>query len=83
MALEKFHYPATDDPNAIVIPRIDQLPAGIIRKNRGLNEDEQAWALVEAAADAKNLTRIDKLTIREFADFMQKWQASGEITPGE
>lgn len=83
MALERFHYPATDDPNAIVISRIDQLPAGVIRKNRHLDQEEQAWALVEAAADTKNLAKIDKLTIREFADFMERWQNSGEITLGE
>lgn len=79
--LEKFHF-HTDSGSEIVLPRQDQLPVGIIRKSRKLNQDEQVWMFIEHVADEQNLEKIDALTIAEFQRLVTEW-TDGNAEEGE
>lgn len=79
--LEKFHY-TTATGAEITLPRQDQLPVGVIRKARKLNEDEQVWVFIEAVADEASLEAIDALPLAEFQEFITEW-TSGKPEEGE
>lgn len=84
--LEKFHF-TTDSGAEITMPRQDQLPVGIIRKSRKLDQGEQVWTFIEHVADEDNLSKIDALTIDEFQRLVTEWtdgdDAEGEASLGE
>lgn len=81
MTMEKFHY--THDGKEIVIPRFNQLPFGLVRKNRHETEAEQLFLTIEHICDKKNLAIIDEMTTDDFEAFVEAWQKDGGVTVGE
>lgn len=95
MAFEKFHhklitgYEKDDDGNEtpikekVSLPKFDQIPFGLIRKNRKLPQEEQFFALLEQVASEKDLERMDRAPQFEMEKLMQAWQEDSGVTPGE
>lgn len=84
MTMEKFHYkPKASGSKEIVLPHFKQVPFGILRKTRKLDEATQLCEALEAVADAKTLEQLDALTIDEFGDFTKAWQEEAQVSLGE
>ena len=83
MTLEKFHY--TIGKTKITLPKFDQVftTFGQVREFRRLEAGEQMFALIEAAADAANLKKIDAWSVAEVKDLLVAWQTDAGVTVGE
>lgn len=77
---EKFHW-TTPSGAEIVLPRIDQIKTGVIRKVRNLSETDQMFTLLEEIADEATLALIDDLTGSELEAMAEAWQK--EVPVGE
>lgn len=83
MALEKFHY-TTSTGKKITLPKFqDLMTFGLARKLRKLDQAEQVFELVEAAADEDALAVIDTFRHDEIEPFFAAWQADSGVTVGE
>lgn len=83
MAMERFHH--TVGKTKITLPKFDQVftSFGEVREFRRLPAEEQMFALIEKAADAANLAKIDKLSMPEVKDLLVAWQRDAGVTVGE
>lgn len=57
----------------ITLPGFKDLPVGIIRKARNVNQDEAMWLMLEELLDEKQLAIIDTMTLSEFTEAMKGW----------
>ena len=57
----------------IELPAFGNIPTGIIRKARNVNEQEQTWFILEELLQPKELTILDELPLNEFAKHMKAW----------
>ncbi|WP_378736063.1 hypothetical protein [Nocardia brasiliensis] len=80
--MEKFTYTSTGG-KAISLPKMENIPFGIIRKLRKENDTEQFFALIEGVAGAKDLAVIDAMTQAEVRELMSAWQKDSGIELGE
>lgn len=78
--LEKFHYKAESGVE-IVVTRMDQIPSGLVRKNRKLEAMDLLYTLLEEVSDEATLEKVDALPMKEQNAFFIAWQE--EIAPGE
>jgi hypothetical protein len=78
--LEKFHFTSQAGVE-IVVTRMDQIPSGLVRKNRKLEPMDLLYTLLEEVADEATLKKVDALPMKEQNDFFIGWQE--EIAPGE
>lgn len=94
MALEKFHYKLTyvekdedgeevSRKHSLTLPKFDQIPFGLIRKNRKLPQEEQFFALLEALISDEDLDKLDKSTQKEMLKLVETWQKDSEVSLGE
>jgi hypothetical protein len=94
MALEKFYYKiayTTVDEDgeevqrkhSITLPKFDQIPFGLIRKNRSLPQAEQFFVLLEQVVSETDLDIIDKTTQAEMLALVEAWQKDSGISLGE
>jgi len=92
--MEKFHYKLTvtevdDDGEEIqrkhnvVLPKFDNIPFGIIRKNRSLPQHEQFFALLEAVVRPEDLPVIDQTPQKAMTELMEAWQKDSGVGLGE
>lgn len=77
MATEKFHYETPD--GEIVLPRMGNVPAGILRRHRREEPVDFVFSLVEEVCDAKTLALLDSLPTSQFNDLFEKWQETGGL----
>lgn len=84
MATEKFHYQSKAG-DKIVLPKFDQIPAGVIRRTRNLPPEDQMFAVLEAflGDESDELAAIDKLPTGELQEFVSAWQKDAGLTVGE
>lgn len=75
--MEKFHYPT--EGGEIVLPRIGNMKAGILRRHRDKEPVDFVFSLVEEVADAATLDLLDDLEIGQINDLFEKWQATGDV----
>lgn len=75
--LEKFHYPTPS--GEIVLPRIGDLPGGVIRRNRNKESIDFVFSLVEETCDAATLALLDELPMSKVNDLFEKWQATSDV----
>lgn len=80
-AAEKFTF--KHGSKTISLPKFDQVPIGVARKLRGLNQTEQMFGFVEAVASEAELAKIDALPAVEFHKMLADWQRDSAVTPGE
>lgn len=83
MTTERFHH--TVGKTKITLPKFDQVftTFGQVREFRRLDAGEQMFALIEKAADAANLKKIDTLSIDQVKDLLVAWQRDAGVTVGE
>lgn len=81
MAMEKFHYEYGG--KKITLPKFSNLPFGVIRKMRKVDEADQMFMLFEETADDKSLEIIDGMTVDDVSKLMEAWQEDGGVTVGE
>ncbi|CAM3953473.1 hypothetical protein NONI108955_01245 [Nocardia ninae] len=82
MVMEKFTH-TTAGGKTISLPRMENIPFGIIRKLRKENDTEQFFALIEGVAAAKDLAVIDAMTQAQVRELMNAWQKDSGIELGE
>lgn len=86
MALEKFHFEASDGTTIDVHYMMDKLSYKKMRKIRKDYPDDgeaQGDALLEAALDKDELNKVENLSMRDFDAFMTGWSESGDASLGE
>lgn len=91
MTMERFHYAivvGTDDEGdpikrKLSLPKFDQIPFGLIRKNRKLPQEEQFFSLLEAILSEEDLEALDAVGQGEVRDLMEAWQKDSGIEAGE
>lgn len=66
-------YTIEHNKKKITLPDFTDLPVGVIRKARKLDENEQIWFIVESLLDAKELAVLDAMSVTEFAKAMNGW----------
>lgn len=81
MATEKFHYKVGD--REIVLPKMENLPSGLIRRLRKTNDLEMMYGLLEANLGDEDMAALDDLTMKEIADLYSAWEAGSETSMGE
>ena len=65
----------------IELPTFQDVPVGVLRQARHLNEQEQTWFILEFMLDEKELAILDELPLSEFAKHMKAW--TGGVALGE
>lgn len=71
------------DGTKITLPAMGDIPAGVLRKNRKLDEVDFVFTLVEETADAAALEALDRLPTSELEDLFAGWQKDAGSTVGE
>lgn len=65
----------------IELPDFNDIPVGVLRKARGLDDQEQTWFILESVLDEKALAILDEVPLSEFAKHMKSW--TGGVALGE
>jgi hypothetical protein len=77
MALEKFHF--EQDGNEYTIPRINQVPMGIIRKTKNIEDKmDQAFTILVMllGEGSPEMDALDAMTAEEFNEFLEGWTSN-------
>lgn len=67
----------------VELPKFAELPFGVLRKMRKMDEDEVPFFLIEATATESNLEIVDTLSIEQVGELFTAWQADSGITAPE
>lgn len=76
MATEKFHYTSPEGVE-IVLPHIDKIKGGLIRKYRKLPEIDMMFSILEDLVDEPTLAKIDDLDQTDLNALFLAWQKAG------
>jgi hypothetical protein len=74
-------YKLTYKNKSVDLPDFGTVPAGVLRRARHLDEQEQSWFILEEMLDEKQLAMVDSLPLAEFAKHMKAW--TGGVALGE
>ena len=77
---ERFHWTSPDGVE-IVLPRMDKIKAGIIRRNRTKEPVDFIFTVLEEVGDDATLAKVDDLESGDLNALFEAWQA--EVAPGE
>lgn len=77
---EKFHWTSPDGVE-ITLPRLDQIKAGVLRRNRTKDPVDMLFSILEDVGDDETLAKVDDLSMPALNSLMEKWQA--EVSLGE
>lgn len=86
MALEKFHFEASDGTTLDVHYMMDKLSYKEMRKIRkefATDSEAQGDAILEAGLDKDDYKKVENLSMRDFDAFMTGWSESGDASLGE
>lgn len=81
MATEQFHY--EHDGKTFTLPKLENIPAGLMRRVRKLPEVDGAFTIIEEVADETALEVIDSMTLVEFMRFQEAWEKGSGSSLGE
>lgn len=76
----------TINGKTITVPKLQDLPFGIVRKTRNITSDEdRLFTIIELlfSEGSDELNFIDSLTGEEVEQFMTQWAGEGDISVGE
>lgn len=76
----------TINGKSITVPKLQDLPFGIVRKTRNLtNDEDRLFTIIELlfSEGSDELNFIDSLTGSEVEDFMKQWTGEADISAGE
>jgi hypothetical protein len=76
MATEKFHWTSPAGVE-IVLPHVDKIKGGAIRKYRKLPEIDMMFSILEDMLDEPTLAKIDDLDQKDLNDLFVAWQKAG------
>lgn len=79
MAFEKFHFTA-DDGAEIVLPSMNSLKGGLLRKYRKLDSLDFLYSIIEEVADEDEIAKLDNLERDELNRCFEKWQKFDGVT---
>lgn len=71
------------DGSKITLPSMGDIPSGVLRKNRKLDEVDFVFTLVEETADQAAIDALDKLPSSELEDLFAGWQKDAGASVGE
>lgn len=80
--MEKFHH-TLPDGHELALPRFENVPVGVIRKTRRLDQADQVFTILEEIMTPADLEHLDKLDRTEFNDLVKAWREGSAIQPGE
>ncbi|PRB14464.1 hypothetical protein [Microbacterium sp. MYb62] len=80
--MEKFHH-TLPDGHELVLPRFENVPVGVIRKARRLDQADQVFTILEEIMSPADLEHVDKLDRSEFNVVVRAWREGSSIEPGE
>jgi hypothetical protein len=75
---EKFHWTAPNGTE-IVVPYMDKIKVGVIRKARHLDDTDAVFTIIEAVCDEATLAAVDDLDSSELNDFAEAWQKAERL----
>lgn len=79
---EKFHY-TLPDGRSIAVPRFENIPLGVIRRTRRLEQADQVFTLLEELLPETELALVDQLDRTGFERFMNAWRDGSQVELGE
>jgi hypothetical protein len=79
--LEKFHWTSPSGVE-IVLPHMNKMPAGVIRKHRKSEPVDFVFSVLEDVSDDATIAEVDKLSLPEVNDLFEAWQGAA-ATVGE
>ena len=77
---ERFHWTSPDGVE-IALPRMDQIKAGVLRRNRTKDPVDMLFSILEEVGDEATIAKVDELSLPAMNDLMEKWQ--NEVSLGE
>lgn len=80
MATEKFRWTSSEGVE-IVLPHMDKIKAGIIRRHRKEEPVDFIFSVLEEVGDEENIAKVDDLETPDLNALIEKWQ--GGAAPGE
>lgn len=80
--LEKFRH-TLPDGHVLVLPRFENVPVGVIRKTRRLEQADQVFTILEEIMTPEDLEHVDKLDRSEFNEVVKAWRAGSSVDVGE
>lgn len=80
--MEKFHY-TLPDGHKITLPKMENVPLGIVRKTRRLTQADQVFTMLEEFLPESDLEHMDKMDRAGFQDLMEAWKGEAEVDLGE
>lgn len=63
----------------INLPAFGQLPIGILRKARKVEDSEQTWFILEELLSEKDLKVLDTIPTSEFIEHMKAWTGGASL----
>ena len=78
MTTEQFHWTAPSGAE-IVLPYMDKIKTGVIRKARKLDDTDAMFTIIESVADEATLAAIDDLDTSELNDLAEAWQKGSPL----
>lgn len=74
--MEKFHWTSPDGVE-IVLPHMNKIKAGILRKHRKSDPIDFIFSVLEDVADDKMIERVDDLDMGDIDSLFAAWQEAG------
>lgn len=73
-----YKFEVDGEEKTLVLKSFDQLPTGVLRKNRN-NDAEGMWAMLEWALTEKDLETLDEMPARQIEELIKKWQDDAKV----
>lgn len=77
MAMEKFHWTSPSSGVEIVLPHMNKIKSGIVRRHRKSDPVDFIYSVLEEVADEEMLARTDELEATEINALFEAWQEAG------
>lgn len=74
--------PETGEEQEYSIPSVKSIPAGVIRKSRKIeDEEDRTWTILESVIgdDKKTMDALDNLTVEEFSKVIESWTGGASL----
>lgn len=74
---EQFHWSIPDSDDEIVLPHMNKIKGGVLRKHRKLEAVDFMFTILEDVADADTLAKVDQLDTEHMNQLFADWQKAG------
>lgn len=80
--MEKFRYKLPDG-HTITLPKLENVPLGIVRKTRKLEQGDMVFTMLEMLIPEESLEHLDSFDRSVLDGLMTAWKESSEASLGE